>query len=87
MAMVSEARNHISAGGARKRALLGIGVGVLVVVVVVIVAALVWSGVTLASDSSALAKVSVQPLGGTIEHVSAYGPGGQTIPLRSPTAA
>ncbi len=82
MAMVSEARNHVSAGGARKRALLGIGVGVLVVVVVVIVAALVWSGVTLASDSSALAKVSVQPLGGTIEHVSAYGPGGRPIPLR-----
>ena len=52
MAMVSEARNHVSAGGARKRALLGIGVGVLVVVVVVIVAALAWSGVTLASDST-----------------------------------
>jgi hypothetical protein len=54
---------------------------VLVAVVAVAVAALVWSGVTLASDSTALARVSVQPLGGTIEHVQAFGPGGKSVPL------
>jgi hypothetical protein len=45
------------------------------------VAALAWSGVTLASDSTALARVTVQPLGGTIEHVQAFGPGGQRLAL------
>ncbi len=35
----------------------------------VAVAVFAWSGVTLASDSMALARVTVQPLGGTIERV------------------
>ncbi len=51
------------------------------IVVVLAVAVLAFSGVTLASDSTALARVSVQPLGGTIEHVRAYGPDGQKVPL------
>ena len=45
------------------------------------VAVFAWSGVTLASDSRALARVTVQPLGGTIERVQAFGPGGQSVPL------
>jgi hypothetical protein len=45
------------------------------------VAVLALSGVTLASDSTALARVSVQPLGGTVERVRAYGPNGQRVPL------
>jgi peptidoglycan hydrolase-like protein with peptidoglycan-binding domain len=39
------------------------------------------SGVTLASDSTALARVNVQLLGGKIEHVRAFGPGGRRVPL------
>ena len=44
-------------------------------------AAVAWSGVTLAGDASALARVTVQPLGGTIEHIEAFGPGGQRLPI------
>jgi hypothetical protein len=54
---------------------------VIVVIIALVVAVLAWSGVTLASDSTALARVSVQPLGGTIERVQAFGPGGQRVPL------
>jgi len=46
-----------------------------------VAAALLWSGVTLASDAVALARVEVQPLGGTLENAHAAGPDGQTIPL------
>jgi L,D-transpeptidase catalytic domain len=52
---------------------------VLIVVLVVAVAEL--SGVTLASDSTALARVDVQPLGGKIEHVQAFGPHGRKVPI------
>jgi peptidoglycan hydrolase-like protein with peptidoglycan-binding domain len=71
----------ISSGNARKRTLLGVGAVLLVAIVVVAVLAFALSGVTLASDPTALARVSVQPLGGTIEHVHAYGPNGQLVPL------
>ncbi len=81
MAWVSARREATSARSGWVRALLGVVALVLVAVVAVAVAALVWSGVTLASDSTALARVSVQPLGGTIEHVQAFGPGGKSVPL------
>ena len=61
--------------------MLGLGTGVLVLVAALAVAAFAWSGVTLAGDSTALARVSVQPLGGTIEHIEAFGPGGQRLPI------
>jgi hypothetical protein len=51
------------------------------VVVLAVVAALVWSGVTLAGDTAALARVTVQPLGGKIERVQAFGPDGKRVPL------
>ena len=51
------------------------------IVVLLAVAALVWSGASLAGDQTALARVTVQPLGGKIEHVRAYGPGGRSVPL------
>jgi len=55
---------------------------VLVVVVLALVAGvLVWSGITLAADATALARVEVQPLGGTLERVQAFGPDGKRIPL------
>jgi L,D-transpeptidase catalytic domain len=57
------------------------GAAIVLIVVLLAVAALVWSGVTLAGDSTALARVTVQPLGGTIEHVQAFGPGGQPLAL------
>jgi hypothetical protein len=68
-------------GGRGTRALFGMGAVVVIALVAAVVAVLVWSGVTLASDSTALARVSVQPFGGKIEHVQAYGPDGQRIPM------
>ncbi len=71
----------MSAGHDRKRMLLGMGLGLLLVVAALVVAALALSGVSLASDPTALARVSVQPLAGKIEHVEAFGPDGQKVPL------
>jgi len=74
-------RAAASSGRGRNRALVGIGALAVVVIVALVVAVLAWSGVTLASDSTALARVTVQPLGGTIERVQAFGPGGQRVAL------
>jgi hypothetical protein len=65
----------------RKRVLIGVAVTVVVVVVAAAVVVLVWSGVSLTSDATALARVSVQPFGGSIEHVQAFGPDGHPISL------
>src|SRR5580700_9694233 len=81
MAWVSARGEATSVRPGWKRALLVVAAVAVVAVVAVAVAALVWSGVTLASDSTALARVSVQPLGGTIEHVQAFGPDGKRVPL------
>jgi L,D-transpeptidase catalytic domain len=81
MAMASAHRDHVATEHGRKRVLLGIATGIVLIVVLLAVAALVWSGATLASDQTALAHVTVQPLGGQIEHVQAYGPNGQSVPL------
>ena len=79
--MVSTRGGADSAGSGRKRFLLGLATGVVVLIAALVVAAVVWSGVTLAGDSTALARVTVQPLGGTIEHIEAFGPGGQRLPI------
>ena len=75
----------VARGGARTRGrvrpLLGVAVGVVVIVVAAVVVVLLWSGVTLAGDSTALAHVSVQPFGGHVEQVHAYGPRGRAIPI------
>ena len=81
MAMVSTDRGAVSPRRGRKRALIGVAMAATIVIVALAVAVLAWSGVTLASDSTALALVTVQPLGGTIERVQAFGPGGQRLPL------
>src|SRR5580692_802254 len=81
MAWVSARREATSIRSGWKRALLGVAATMLVAVVAVAVAALVLSGVTLAGDPTALARVTVQPLGGRIEHVQAFGPGGKRVPL------
>jgi peptidoglycan hydrolase-like protein with peptidoglycan-binding domain len=47
----------------------------------VVAGVLVWSGITLAGDTTALARVDVQPFGGKLESVRAFGPDGRRIPL------
>jgi len=79
--MVSTRGGADPTGSGRKRFLLGLATGVVVLIAVLAVAAFAWSGVTLAGDSTALARVTVEPLGGTIEHVEAFGPGGQRLPI------
>jgi peptidoglycan hydrolase-like protein with peptidoglycan-binding domain len=81
MAMASAHRDLAATGHSRKRVLLTVAAVIALIVVLLAVAALVFSGATLASDSTALARVTVQPLGGTIEHVQAYGPDGRSVPL------
>jgi hypothetical protein len=68
-------------GHALKRALLGVGAAVVVVIVAAVIAALTMSGASLGGDSTALAKLSVQPLGGKIEHVEAFGANGKPVPV------
>jgi hypothetical protein len=81
--MASALTHHdaVPAGSSRKRVLLGVATVVLAAIVVVVVAAFALSGVTLASDAHALARVSVQPLGGKIEHVEAFAPDGHRLAL------
>src|ERR1022692_4257831 len=81
MMMVSAHRDTVSAGRGGKRVLLGVGLVLIVAIVVLIVAALALSGVSLAGDPTALARVTVQPLGGTIQRVQAFGPDGRRVPL------
>ena len=40
-----------------------------------------WSGATLVADTAALARVEVQPFGGTLEHAQLFGPDGRAIAL------
>jgi peptidoglycan hydrolase-like protein with peptidoglycan-binding domain len=54
---------------------------VLVGLLALVAAVFVWSNVSLAGDSTALAHVKVEPFGGTLERVRATGPDGQSIPL------
>jgi hypothetical protein len=54
---------------------------VVVVLAGVAAAVLAWSGATLAADATALARVDVQPLGGSLVSARATGPDGRTIPL------
>jgi hypothetical protein len=81
MATVSAHQDPVPSRYGLKRVLLGVGATIVVIVALVAVAALVFSGVTLAGDSTALARVTVQPLGGSIERVEAFGPGGRRLPL------
>jgi hypothetical protein len=58
-----------------------VAVGAAAVLVAVVVAVFALSGVKLVGDASALARVDIQPLGGTLEHVEAFGPGGKSVPI------
>jgi L,D-transpeptidase catalytic domain len=65
----------------RRRVLIGLAVAVLAVIGAGAGAALVLSGASLTGDATALARVSVEPFGGSIEHVEVFGPGGRAIPI------
>lgn len=54
---------------------------VLLVVAVGAAGALAWSGATLRTDGTALARVETQPLAGTVVSVAAHGGDGAAIPL------
>jgi hypothetical protein len=69
------------ARGAKRRALLGFGAALAIAVLGLVTAVLEWSGASLAGDATALARVSVQPFGGTLVRASAFGAGGRAIPL------
>ncbi len=59
-----------------------VAVSVLVVAAVAVGAgALWWSGVSLSADRSALARLELQPLAGSVDSVAAYGPGGTRIAI------
>lgn len=55
------------------------GVASLLVVAAVVI--LLWSGASLKGDATALARVSVQPFGGSVASVEAFGAGGRRIPI------
>jgi len=65
----------------RVRPLLVALIGVVALAIFAGAVVLLWSGATLATDSTALAHVSVQPFGGSIERVRAFGPGGRSIAM------
>ena len=69
-------------GGGRLGRRLLVLLCVLLVLALGLAAAVTWrSGVTLAGDSVALARVEVQPLGGSLVSATAYGPDGVRVPL------
>jgi hypothetical protein len=80
MAVASPERTPAPARTPRRKALAvaALTATVLVALVVVVFA---LSGAKLASDASALARLEIQPLGGTLKHVEAFGPGGRSVPL------
>jgi len=60
---------------------LGFGTVVAVALLGLVAAVWAWSGARLAADATALARVDVQPFGGTLVRARAFGPDGQGIPL------
>jgi peptidoglycan hydrolase-like protein with peptidoglycan-binding domain len=74
-------RDRRSQRRARRRVLWGLLTVVVVALLGLVAGALLWSGITLGDDATALARVDVQPFGGKLERVSAFGPDGRRIPL------
>jgi hypothetical protein len=66
---------------ASRRVLWGLVTVVVVALLGLVAGALLWSGITLGDDATALARVDVQPFGGKLERVRAFGPDGRRIPL------
>ncbi|HUH80930.1 MAG TPA: L,D-transpeptidase family protein [Solirubrobacteraceae bacterium] len=80
MAVAAPERHYTPARSPRRTVIAAL-LGVLALVIGLALVVLVLSGVTLARDASALARVDVKPLGGTIEHLEALGPDGRRIPI------
>jgi hypothetical protein len=55
--------------------------GMLSLLVIAAVVIVLWSGASLKGDATALARVSVQPFGGSVASVEAFGAGGRRIPI------
>jgi hypothetical protein len=55
--------------------------GVVSLLAIAAVVVLLWSGASLKGDATALARVSVQPFGGSVASVEAFGAGGRRIPI------
>jgi hypothetical protein len=81
MAIGLVGQGDASVAAPRARFLLGIAGFVLLAAIAFVVVVLLLSGVTLAGDSTALARVNVQAFGGKVESVSAYGPHGRRVPI------
>jgi hypothetical protein len=64
-----------------RRVLLGVAGFAAVAIAGLVVILTAWSGATLSSDPSALAKVNLQPFAGTLARAEAFGPDGRSIPL------
>jgi peptidoglycan hydrolase-like protein with peptidoglycan-binding domain len=64
-----------------RRRLLWVSSIVAIVVLGLAGAIWAWSGATLAADASALARVELQPFGGTLVRARAVGPDGRALPL------
>lgn len=67
--------------GAGQRALLFGGALAGAVLAVIVISVAVWSGATLQTDPTALARVNLQPLAGHLERASASGRDGKAIPV------
>jgi peptidoglycan hydrolase-like protein with peptidoglycan-binding domain len=65
----------------RRRGLLVLAGAAALVIAALIVIVTVWSGATLSSDPTALAKVELQPFAGTLVGAKAFGPDGRSIPV------
>jgi hypothetical protein len=61
--------------------LIGFAAATLAVLVVAAAVVLLWSGASLTGDATALAHISVEPFGGSIERVEAFGANGRSIPI------
>jgi L,D-transpeptidase catalytic domain len=65
----------------RRRALWTFLAALLLALLGLVAAVAAWSGISLVDDPIALAHVEVQPFGGTLERVQAFGPDGRRIPV------
>jgi peptidoglycan hydrolase-like protein with peptidoglycan-binding domain len=65
----------------RRRGLLVFAGAAALVIAGLVVVVMVWSGATLSSDPTALAKVELQPFAGTLVRAAAFGPDGRSIPV------
>jgi hypothetical protein len=77
----AEPRGLASRPRGRRRGLLVFAGAAALVIVALVVIVTVWSGATLSSDPTALAKVELQPFAGTLVRADAFGPDGRSIPV------